>query len=232
MELLNKYYSKLYHWFADIPYAEVNKILIRSFDADDRFILKGRPFENVYIILDGICSVVNQLDNGTEIITLRLTQGDVIGVSESILNSVRNIASVNPCTSLVVAEIDDRTFKNWLNTYPSFRDFVLKNIVVRLHYTADFSANCQTSSSKINLVKYLVDRYQVELTSYAPNYSGSVKIHETHEVIGTFLGLSPRTVDRNIRSLKNDGFISTERGKIHISSSQYQELLHLVTSNL
>lgn len=36
-------------------------------------------------------------------------------------------------------------------------------LVTRLHYTADFSTNCQTSASKINLVKYPIDRYNVGL---------------------------------------------------------------------
>jgi len=145
---------------------------------------------------------------------------------------MRNIASVKACCKLIVAEMEDAIFKDWLRRYPSFTDFVMKNIVTRLHYTADFAANCQTSASKINLAKYLLDRFAVEHTSYPAGYKGTVKIQETHEMISAFLGVSPRTVERQILSLRKEGLISSSRGKISISPSQYQELLHLVTSNL
>lgn len=111
-------------------------------------------------------------------------------------------------------------------------DIVLKNLVTRLHYTADFSANCQTSAPKINLAKYFIDRYNVELTTSPSEHHGSIRIQETHEMIGTFLGMSPRTVERHIHTLKEEGLISTAKGKVYISPSQYQELLNLVTSNL
>ncbi|MCF2569876.1 winged helix-turn-helix domain-containing protein [Mediterraneibacter glycyrrhizinilyticus] len=51
-------------------------------------------------------------------------------------------------------------------------------------------------------------------------------------MIGTFLGISSRTVERHLHALKEDGLISTSKGKIYISPAQYQELLNLVTSNL
>ncbi|MDO4337205.1 MAG: Crp/Fnr family transcriptional regulator [Eubacteriales bacterium] len=232
MQDLNTYYSRLYNWLAEIPRAETDKLVIRKFEAGEALALKGQLYQHVFIVLDGICDVINQLDNGTENITLKLTLGDVIGVSESILNSMRYIASVKSCTPVIVAELDDSTFRSWLRNYPCFVNFVLKNLVTRLHYTADFSANCQTSAPKINLAKYFIDRYNMEFTSLSLTGSGPVKIQETHETIGTFLGVSPRTIERHIRSLKSEDFISTVKGKVCISPPQYQKLLDLVTSNL
>lgn len=232
MQNFNTYYSQIQHWFADIPNIEIDKLVIREFEAGEVLALKGQLFQNIYIVLDGICNVINQLDNGTEILTLKLTLGDVIGVSESVLNNTRYIASVKACTPVVVAELSHPLFHRWLSSYPCFVNFVLKNLVTRLHYTADFSANCQTSASKINLAKYLIDRYNVGLNSLMPNSKSSVRIQETHEMIGTFLGISPRTVERHLHALKEDGLISTSKGKIYISPAQYQELLNLVTSNL
>lgn len=232
MKDLNTYYPQMYNWFSEIPKAEVDNLVIREFEAGEYLAFKRHLFQNVFIVLDGICNVINQLDNGSEIITLKLTSGDVIGVSESVLNSMKYIASVKACTSVIVTELDNHTFQHWLSTYPCFVTFVLKNLVNRLHYTADFSANCQTSAPKINLAKYFIDRYNVELTSLSPKHHGSIKIRETHEMIGNFLGISPRTVERHIRALKADGFVSIEKGKVYISPSQYQNLLNLVTSNL
>ncbi|MDO4298255.1 MAG: Crp/Fnr family transcriptional regulator [Lachnospiraceae bacterium] len=232
MEDLNTYYPQIYHWFPDIPKTESDKLVIRKFEAGEVLALKGQLFQHIFIVLDGVCNVINQLDNGTEILTLKLALGDVIGVSESVLNNMRYIASVKACTPVIVAELSQSMFQRWINTYPCFVNFVLKNLVTRLHYTADFSANCQTSASKINLAKYLIDRYNVELTFLSPNSRRSVRIQETHEMIGTFLGVSSRTVERQLHALKADGLISTSRGKIDISPEQYQELLNLVASNL
>lgn len=145
---------------------------------------------------------------------------------------MRYIASVKSCTPLIVAELDLSTFSDWLKSYPCFVNFVLKNLITRLHYTADFSANCQSSASKINLAKYLMDRYSFESGSDSSKSNQNIIIHETHEIIGNFLGINTRTVERHIRALKQEGLISTTKGKVSISPSQYQELLRYVTSNL
>lgn len=232
LENTNIYYPKLYSWLAGIPVSEIDKLVIRQFEAGEMIIYKNHLFKYVSIVLDGICNVINQLDNGTEVITLRLSRGNLIGVSESVLGSMRNIASIKACTRIVTAELDLQTFWHWLDSYPCFARFVLKDLVTRLHYTADFSANCQSSASKINLAKYFMDRYNSEASSAPPDSKISVKIQKTHEIISNFLGVNTRTVERHIHALKKDGLISTSKGKVYISSSQYQELLHYVTSNL
>lgn len=232
MENFNKYYLRLSTWLADIPESDINKLVIRRFEANETFIQKNQLFHHVLIILDGICNVINQTDSGAEVITLRLSQGDLIGVSEHVLHSMRYIASIKSCTQLIVAELDSQTFANWLYSYPCFVNFVLKNLVTRLHYTADFSANCQSSTSKINLAKYFVDRYRFESNSSVDPENETIIINETHEIIGNFLGIHTRTVERHIRALKQEGLISTTKGKVSISQAQYQELLRYVTSNL
>jgi len=232
LDLFDQYYSKLSGWFPDVPDGEIHKFLIRPFETGELLVRKDRLFQNLYIVLDGVCDVINQLDNGSEVITLKLTSGDFIGVSESTFGSLRNIASVKACSRLYAAEMENGTFKDWLRRYPSFTDFVMKNLVTRLHYTADLAANCQTSSAKVNLAKYLLDRFHVERTSHPEDYKGPIKIQETHTMISAFLGVSPRTVERQVLSLKKEGLITTSRGKISISAAQYQELLRFITSNL
>lgn len=230
MDDFHKYYLRLSGWFPDIPASAVSQLVIRQFEANETFICKNQIFHHVLIILDGICNVINQTDSGTEVITLRLSQGDLIGVSEQALYSMRYLASVRSCTRLIVAELDVKEFRNWLYHYPCFVDFVLKNLVTRLHYTADFSANCQSSTSKINLAKYFIDRFESDAAACSGDKT--VIIHETHEIIGNFLGIHTRTVERHIRDLKQKGLINTEKGKVSISPAQYQDLLRYVTSNL
>ena len=232
MSAFESYYPRLCGWFPDIPPSVIHSLVLRQFEAGDLIVRKDDFFRNIYIILDGVCNVISQLDNGAEVITLKLTPGYLIGVSESVLAVSRNIASVKACTALIVVELPDRTFQEWLTAYPSFMRFVLQNLVSRLHYTADFAANCRTSASRVNLAKYLMERYNLELVSLPDGYSGSVRINETHEMMADFLGVGTRTVDRQILALKSDGFISISRGKISISPSQYQLLVQFVTSNL
>lgn len=77
-----------------------------------------------------------------------------------------------------------------------------------------------------------MDRYSFESNSAAHAGNETIIIHETHEIIGNFLGINTRTVERHIRALKREGLISTAKGKVSISPAQYQELLRYVTSNL
>jgi len=129
----DEYYPRLRSWFSNIPDAETGRFLIRQFEAGDVFVEKNHLFQHLYIVLDGICNVINQLDNGMEIITLKLTSGDLVGDSESVLGSMRSIAFVKACTRLIAAEMDNSMFQDWLKRYPSFTDYVMKNLVTRLH---------------------------------------------------------------------------------------------------
>ena len=222
----------LHNWFTDVPKSAVNQLVIRQFKTNETFIRKNQLSDRILIILDGICNVINQTDNGAEIITLRLAKGDLIGVSEQVLHSMRYIASIKSCTPLIATELDTETFNNWLHHYPKFIDFVIKNLVTRLHYTADFSANCQSSTSKVNLAKYLIDRYNFEVSASACPENAAVTIHETHEMISHFLGIHTRTLERHIYAFKQEGLISTDKGKVSISPAQYQALIQYAASNL
>ena len=77
-----------------------------------------------------------------------------------------------------------------------------------------------------------MDRYSFESNSAGHAENETIIIHETHEIIGNFLGINTRTVERHIRALKQKGLISTVKGKVSVSPEQYQELLHYVASNL
>lgn len=232
LEDFNKYYFMLSNWFPDIPESTISQLVIRQFEANETFIYKNQMFHHVLIVLDGICNVINQTDNGTEVLTLKLTQGDLIGVSEQVLHSLRYIASIKSSTQLTVAELGTQEFDDWLSNSPCFVNFVLKNLVTRLHYTADFSANCQSSTSKVNLAKYFMERYNFESTSAGSHGNKTIIIRETHEMISNFLGINTRTVERHIHTLKQEGLISTAKGKVSVSPAQYQKLLYYVTSNL
>lgn len=218
-------YKKLESWFPDIPSGDIRGRRLLRYEKGTYLFYRNRPFRSVLLILDGCCDVVNRLDNGGDIITLKLKEGDVVGASECVLDLPRYLASVLACSTLWAMELSGNEFFQWLDSSPCFRRYILKNMVVRLHYTADTAANCRTGSAKVNLAKYLLDRYTF-LKSTAPcDDSGSIIIRESHEMIASYLGVSVRTIDRQVKQLREAGLIHTLHGKIHISAQQFQALM-------
>lgn len=51
MEDYNKYYLKLYNWLADIPQSEIDKLVIRQFEANETFIHKDHLFTHILLFL-------------------------------------------------------------------------------------------------------------------------------------------------------------------------------------
>jgi CRP-like cAMP-binding protein len=54
--------------------------------------------------------------------------------------------------------------------------------------------------------------------------SGSVRIPLTHAAISEETGVCPRTINRNIRTFREQGLFTVERGKIQITDTQYARL--------
>ena len=66
------------------------------------------------------------------------------------------------------------------------------------------------------------------LGCYGADEKGAIRILETRSEIGRYIGRDPRSVDRIIQKLREQGYVGGSHRKITVTEEQHRRLLDLV----
>ncbi|MBU3810868.1 MAG: Crp/Fnr family transcriptional regulator [Candidatus Niameybacter stercoravium] len=218
-------HPQLAELFSEIPNEELKFIQINRYAPNQLLIQRGSQDTNLFIILYGICDVLNELETGINICNYRIAPFDVIGFTEIITDTAPRIASVISRTPVTAAVIPREAIQKWFGTYPAFTKKLTFSIVDRLHKSIITMAECKSYSLRTNLISYLMHTYELYRKTYPDTYSGAVKINESRQMMSEFLGVDVRSINRIIESLKSEELLAVIRGKIHIHPVQYNALI-------
>ncbi len=215
--------QKLFQKFSD---EDIKKIQISHYPQDVTMIKREEHATNyAYLIISGICGIFNILENGEDYCYYKISEYDVIGLSELLgEQAVSREADIRTLTDVVVLKITKEDLRSWMVQYPEFYNLLVKNIINRLHGTIRKHIECKKYSSMANIVSYLLYSYELYRKTHGKLYLGDVKINETREMIGDFISMSIRSVNYNLEALKKQDYISIRRGKIYINHEQYMHL--------
>lgn len=224
MDLIAKY-PNIRNIFEEFPECELAAMELLELPAKTILIRKGELAHSMYIILDGVCDVLKDLPNGSTIVNYKLASSDIIGLSELLSFPHQRISTIITCSPVTVIRIPKADFFTYYETYKKFSLYLLNSIIKRLHNALQFSTECTTNSTEVNICYYLCNRYDFYRLSYPETFSGYVKISETRQSMSDYIGLEIRSINRYLSIFKADGTITVIKGKIHINYRQYQELL-------
>lgn len=207
---------------------ELEQFSVITYPAKTIIVKKGSLLKNIYIVLDGVCNMMKDLPNGSTIIVCRLSSFDIIGLGNIFDSTRRAYATTISITELTVLQMTLEEFMYYHHKYSSFSLFLLQNTTNRLHNALQFSNECKTNSTNINILYYLAKSYETYMNSYPKNYTGSVKIDETRQQISDFLGLTIRSLTRYISKYQEQKLITITKGKICMNHQQYKSILALL----
>ena len=124
---------------------------------------------------------------------------------------------------------DRDTLAHWQTARPSLFNNILSMILNQHFDDHNILMNCLNYEPFTAFVYYLCYLYDVYLFScYEHGFAGYVKIHDTREDLCYYSKKDIRTINRYIKQLSDDGYITLIKGKIHINQQQYRKLLHLM----
>lgn len=226
MNLLTSYPS-LMPFLSELSSEELATIEIATYKANEELISKGDSDSNLFIIIDGICDVMRELDTGISICNYKLSSLDIVGFSELISPSPIRIATIVARTDVITARISKEHVLEWFGKYSQFTVGITTNIITRLHYALAIASECTSHSLRTNIISYLIHSYTVYLKVYAEDYTGPVKINETRQIISDYLGFDVRSINRCLEKLKNENLITIIKGKVHIDCVQHEKLISL-----
>jgi CRP-like cAMP-binding protein len=211
--------------FENFESTDLEKIKIAYFASDIPILTTYTSFQYTYILVNGICGMYSHLENGEEYCYYKIANYDSIGVSTVSKEKFTRDTTIKTHTKLVALEIDKNDLKEWIIKYPDFYQKLSNSTIARLHETLRKHVECKKYTSLANIVSYMIYSFDLYKKVYEKDHLGAVKINETRQMITDFLGISIRSVNNSIETLRKLNYLVVKHGKIYIDFEQYQKLI-------
>lgn len=213
----------LHNLLKSIPDKELENITIKTLNPETIIIKKGAYPDQVFIVIEGVCSILKELNNGNIYNIYKIKGVDIIGFSEILNNKDAYIASVETRINTTVGIIPREVFLKWITQYNQFTIDILLKVSSRLHTVVNTLTEFSTNSAYFNVISYLID-YCHSYKDQGGLIGNYIKIEESRHKIAEKIGVNIRTVNRIVKELKEEDLIRIFKGKIYISETQLKLL--------
>lgn len=192
-------------------------------DKDKIVILKENNIEKIHINLQGNMRVRNEFENGFVYDFANIEEIAFIGAMEVMANKETYSSTLRTISQCILLEIEKDDFINWIRNDQELALEVL-SFVSRSMYEQSLKVGEVLAYPAIcNLVSYFIHVFENEDNEM-------VILKKSREEIGSILGLSVRTINRNLKKLKDENLISVNRKYISITKEQYNKLCDKLNS--
>ena len=181
----------------------------RRYPSKSVIIYAGDAPDVLYYIVEGSVTVLNEDENGHEIILAYLNKGDFFGEMGLFGENVTRSAWVRTRSECELAEI----------SYSKFRQIAQEDAEILFALATQMAARLRTTSRKVSDLAFLdvtgrVARTLLDLCKEpdAMTHPDGMQIRVTRQEIGRIVGCSREMVGRVLKSLEEQGLI-TARGK-------------------
>lgn len=207
------------------PPAEVlSRVRVITQKERDTLLKKGDRIQNVYIILQGEYTVSEAWSNGNIFIFTELGPEDFICEMECYqqVHAVQYNLICKSDSVLLAVPVED--FLAWQSVDPGLCQMLIYSLIRKLGSSARTASQMPIASGIVKLVRFLVAYCEQNGIGQRPE----IAVRLTREELSYNLGLSTRTINRLILSLKEKGFVAVLSGKVHISADQYLSLKNML----
>ena len=151
---------------------------------------------------------------------------EFIGLSEILSpDPVRRMTNIVAKTPVIALKIPGSDFLNWSTKYLKTYNQIIHSVLNKKFENQSQFINLvflNSYEAVISCLCYLYDCYRS--ACYRDDYAGKVKIWDTRQEIGLYVGRDTRSVDRAFNRLSKDGLISISKGKVYIDKAQAEKL--------
>ncbi|MBM6949228.1 Crp/Fnr family transcriptional regulator [Mordavella massiliensis] len=178
---------------------------------------------SIYFILDGVAAGVREYADGNEYSYFQLDrQNGNIGLLEIFARKESYIATIVSITRVEMVRIDAALIY----------EAAMQDVSLLRRCTALLADDLYKRSGNDGILYYFqgIDRVRYYLTSYYERHQaeaekGKVTVHAEYQDIASSIGVSVRTVGRNLQKLKETGEIGSWHKKTTVSQEQYRQML-------
>lgn len=204
-----------------------NEFLIKNFPAKSIIQRKDFDLTSFFIICKGQVRVVNEFDCGNLYVIEKNEAIDFIGDVAALARHEKASVTTEAITDCLVIEMPLSSFYEWIKLDNNFLLMVSQRVATKLYnssYAKGMELYYPTTHLVVNLIVNYIDNIQTINKS-------NICINLTRQQIAETIGVTTRTINRAIKTLKDDGLISTSRGQIHVDNTQYIRLIEALEDN-
>lgn len=192
-------------------------------DARQVIVSRGEFPHAIYFILEGMVTGVREYADGNEYSYFQLDRHNgSIGLLEILARKDRYIATIVSKTKVKLLRIDAEVIYGAIMEDKSLLRRSLALLAEDL-YRRSGNDGIFYYFQGIDKVRYFLTSYYEEHRGKGGN--GRITVQAGYQEIASSIGVSVRTVGRNLQKLKEKGEISSSRKKITISELQYRQML-------
>ena len=192
------------------------------FKKDKVIFCKGESTTHAYLIVSGEVLVQNPHANGNIYLISLLGAGSFLSDLEILSNRLINSTTLIAGSDCTLLQFSVKNFNKALLSESKFL-LLVSRLMAQKMYTESFRVG--DSFYKKGLDKF--NLYLIDLYNNRPE-AGELVIAKTRQTIASEIGLSVKTVNRCVKTLRESGLIHICHGKIRVSSLNCAALVERV----
>lgn len=206
-----------------IPENIKDRCKLKKIEKGKLLVLKGNNIENIYIHFQGKMQVKNEFENGFVYSFANIKPIAYIGAMEIMANKKTYSSTLQTTTECIILKMPKSDFKNWINIDQKFTLEVLHFVSKSMYEQSLKTGEVLAYPAICILTNYLINVFENEDKDV-------VFLEKTREEIASILGFSVRTINRNLKELKDENLITVNRKGISITKEQFDKLLNKLES--
>jgi CRP/FNR family transcriptional regulator len=200
----------LFPSMADFSEEDWNQDGLQVIQMEPKYIIEeGQFLEFVVMILDGTVRMYKISSTGRESTLYRVHSGECCPLmTSSVLGHSEYKAFACAETVGLVLIVPANIFKDWIDRYPTFRQFIFTEFTKRILHLAILLDSINFKSILGRISEYLIQ--------FAEQTGNLDTLHITHNCLAMELGTAREVISRTLKMLEKRGIIQLSRGKITI----------------
>lgn len=170
------------------------------------------------IVLKGDHRVINEFENGNIFMIEKNEPIAFIGEVTLLADKAHTSVTIETLTECTVLFMTPEDFEIWVSQDIIFLRFLAKKVALKLYHSSYNRGERHFYNSTYLLTKYVIN-YAGE---HGIEEKGKVVVRKTRQELYEELGMTIKTIGRIIDRLKEDGVITMEKGKMAITTEQYE----------
>ncbi len=220
-------YPFLKEYLSSIPDSEIiDNCAIYKHKQGVKILQKNNPIEAFEIVFSGSVKLMNEFGDGINYIHKKLHAPVIVGDIEILAGTSTVAASIVCSTEVYSLRVPISVYKDWMNQYPEFTKVVAKYLAIRFFESSDSIGNDIRYNTKYNLASVLVRLVEnvVNERNIADDKNYEITITETRKQIADMIVVTERTVNRTLKTFKEEEYVNIKNHKITVSKEQVAKI--------
>lgn len=212
--------------FANCTKEIKDSMFVTEVEKGRNFIVQGEECRYVYVLLRGRAKGIDMQVQGKVYVFKEFLPGRVLGEFEcmsGISEYAITIQAASDCTFWVIPAA---VYVRWMRQDGNALFLRTQRLLLELTYQTRENRKYLLLNCSERLMTYFQEQYEKR------QENGEAVIGKSRSEISNATGFCTKTINRNVKKLQEQGYISVEAGKICVSNVQYERMKTYTQENL